>query len=165
MLNASSKSNPVHLDWHTAFKEMLLKWTGKDYIMTGVDTIWPWGYKTWVHSQAQNKAHWLAASEHILGSSQSVCFILSLRLHSSFITYYLLLSVSKAASMAVAKFSASSLLAKLSPYTCFKSLHWWNDGLAWLYFKFFNIALFITTCQIKWSYMTKPIYPRDSSAI
>ena len=43
-------------------------------------------YKTWVHSQTQNKAQWLAAWGHVSVSSQLVCLILSLRLYSSFIT-------------------------------------------------------------------------------
>ena len=51
---------------------------------------WPWyrprGYKTWVHSQTQNKVQWLAACGHSSASSQSLRFILSLRLNSSFIT-------------------------------------------------------------------------------
>ena len=45
-----------------------------------------WGYKTRVHSQTQNKAHWLAACGLLSASSQSLHFILSLRLYSSFIT-------------------------------------------------------------------------------
>ena len=48
--------------------------------------FWPRGYKTWVHSQTQNKAHWLATCGHVSASSQSLRFILSLRLYSSFIT-------------------------------------------------------------------------------
>ena len=47
---------------------------------------WPQGYKTWVHSQTKNKAHWLNACGHVSASSQSLCFILSLRMFSSFIT-------------------------------------------------------------------------------
>ena len=50
------------------------------------DQSWPRGYKTWVHSQTQNKAQWLAACGHVSASSQSLCFILSLRQYSSFIT-------------------------------------------------------------------------------
>ena len=46
----------------------------------------PRGYKTRVHSQTQNKAQWLAACGHVSASSQSLRFILSLRLCSSFIT-------------------------------------------------------------------------------
>ena len=44
---------------------------------------WPRGYKTWVHSQTQQ---WLAACGHVSASSQSLHFILSLSLYSSFIT-------------------------------------------------------------------------------
>ena len=33
--------------------------------------FWPWGYKTWVQSQTQNKAQWLAACGHMSASSQS----------------------------------------------------------------------------------------------
>ena len=43
-------------------------------------------YKTWVHSQTKNKGHWLDACGHVSASSQSLCFILSLRMTSSFIT-------------------------------------------------------------------------------
>ena len=43
------------------------------------------GYKTWVHSQTQNKAQWLAACGHVSASSKSFRFILSLRMNSSFI--------------------------------------------------------------------------------
>ena len=39
-----------------------------------------------VHSQTQNKVQWLAACGHVSASSQSLRFILSLRLYSSFIT-------------------------------------------------------------------------------
>ena len=38
----------------------------------------PRGYETWVHSQTQNKAHWLVACGH--ASSQSLCSISSVRL-------------------------------------------------------------------------------------
>ena len=41
---------------------------------------------SWVHSQTQNKAQWLAACGHVSTSSQSLRFILSLRMYSSFIT-------------------------------------------------------------------------------
>ena len=43
-----------------------------------VSQFWPCGYKTWVHSQTQNKVQWLAACRHVSASSQSLCFILSL---------------------------------------------------------------------------------------
>ena len=61
---------------------------------------WPLGYKTWVHSHTQNKAQWLAACLNVSASSQSLRFILSLRLYSSFITsrpilYLLVLSADK----------------------------------------------------------------------
>ena len=46
----------------------------------------PRGYKTWVQSQTQNKAQWLAACGHKSTSSQSLRFVLSLRMNSSFIT-------------------------------------------------------------------------------
>ena len=46
----------------------------------------PRGYKTWVQSQTQNKAQWLAACGHLSASSQSLRFILRLRMISSFIT-------------------------------------------------------------------------------
>ena len=46
----------------------------------------PRGYKTGVHSQTQNKAQWLAVRGHVSANSQSLRFILSLRLYSSFIT-------------------------------------------------------------------------------
>ena len=55
--------------------------------------------------------------DYIMNGADKIC------LHSNVQNDHLLLRVSKAASMAVAKFSASSLLAKLSPYTCFKSRH------------------------------------------
>ena len=42
------------------------------------------GYTTWVNSQ--NKAQWLAVCGHVSASSQSLGFILRLRLYSSFIT-------------------------------------------------------------------------------
>ena len=41
---------------------------------------------TWVQSQTQNKAQWLAACGHVTASSQSLRFIFSLRMNSSFIT-------------------------------------------------------------------------------
>ena len=44
----------------------------------------PRGYQTWVHSQTQNKAQWLAACRQVSASSQSLRFILSLRLYPSF---------------------------------------------------------------------------------
>ena len=39
-------------------------------------------HKTWVQSQTQNKGQWLAACGHVSASSQSLSFILSLRLNS-----------------------------------------------------------------------------------
>ena len=48
--------------------------------------IRPWGYKTWVQAQTQNKAQWLAACGHVSANSQSLRFILSLKMNSSFIT-------------------------------------------------------------------------------
>ena len=62
---------------------MSLKGYNKGYLST---KIRPRGYKTWVHSQTQNKAQWLAACGHVSAISQSMRFILSLRLYSSFIT-------------------------------------------------------------------------------
>ena len=47
---------------------------------------WPRSYKTWVHSQTQNRAQWLVACGHVSASNQSLRFILSLKLYSSFIT-------------------------------------------------------------------------------
>ena len=47
---------------------------------------WPRGYKTWALSQTQNKAQWLAAGGHVSAGSQSLHFILSVRLYSSVIT-------------------------------------------------------------------------------
>ena len=47
---------------------------------------WPRGYKTWVQSQNQNKAQWVAACGHVPASSQSLRLILSVRLYSNFIT-------------------------------------------------------------------------------
>ena len=38
----------------------------------------PRGYKTWVQSQTQNKAQWLAACGHVSASRQSLRFILSI---------------------------------------------------------------------------------------
>ena len=59
-------------------------------ICFGVNCIkpktWSRGYKTWVHSQTQNKAQWLAVCGHVSASSQSLRFILSLSMYSSFIT-------------------------------------------------------------------------------
>ena len=49
-------------------------------------TTSPEVYKTWVHSRAQNKVQWLVACGHVSASSQSLRFILSLSLYSSFIT-------------------------------------------------------------------------------
>ena len=44
------------------------------------------GYITWLQSQTKNKAQWFAACGHVSTSSQSLRFILSLRMNSSFIT-------------------------------------------------------------------------------
>ena len=57
----------------------------------------------------------------------------------------LLIRASKAVIMAWEKFSASSRLAKLRPYTWRLSRHWWKVGVAWLYFNPFRMAQFITT--------------------
>ena len=46
----------------------------------------PRGCKAWVHSQTHNKVQWLAACGHVAASSQSLHFILSLKMCSSFIT-------------------------------------------------------------------------------
>ena len=48
--------------------------------------IRPRGYKNIVQPQTQNKAQWLAACGHVSASSQSLRFILSLRINSSFVT-------------------------------------------------------------------------------
>ena len=52
-------------------------------VPSSVDVTLLRGYKTWVQSQTQNKAQWLAACEHVSASSQSLCFILSLRMNLS----------------------------------------------------------------------------------
>ena len=59
----------------------------------------PRGYKAWVHSQTQNKAQWLAVCGHVSASSQSLRFILSLSLYSSFITSRPVLVFSSSASL------------------------------------------------------------------
>ena len=41
----------------------------------------PRGYKTWVQSQIRNKVQWLAVCGHVSASSQSLRFIMSLRLN------------------------------------------------------------------------------------
>ena len=53
----------------------------------GLGDTRPRGYKTLVQSQAQNIAQWLAACGHMSARSQSLRFILSLRMNSSFITW------------------------------------------------------------------------------
>ena len=55
-------------------------------LVSRIIVTWPRGYKAWVHSQTQNKAQWLAVCGHVSASSQSLRFILSLSLYSSFIT-------------------------------------------------------------------------------
>ena len=45
----------------------------------------PRDYKTWVQSKTQYKVQWLPACGHVSASSQSLGFILSLRMNSSFI--------------------------------------------------------------------------------
>ena len=55
-------------------------------VQTCLSMTWTRCYKTWVHSQTQNKAQWLAACGHVFAISQSLHFILSLRLYSRFIT-------------------------------------------------------------------------------
>ena len=67
--------NPWSSQWHN--KET------NNSLPASVQT-WPRGYKTWVHFQ--NQAQWLAACRHVYASSQSLHFILSLRLYSRFIT-------------------------------------------------------------------------------
>ena len=54
-------------------------------------------------------------------------------------------NVSKASSTASLNCSASSLLWKFRPYTCLWSRHWWNVGVAALYFILRIIEQFITT--------------------
>ena len=51
-----------------------------------LNVVRPRGNKTWVYSLTQNKAQWLAACGHVSAISQSLRFILSLRLYSSSIT-------------------------------------------------------------------------------
>ena len=64
-----------HLTWYPAWA-----------LQPPIPNIRPRGYKTWLHSQTPNKAHRLAACGHMSASSQSLRFILSIRLYSSFIT-------------------------------------------------------------------------------
>ena len=65
----------------------------------------PRGNKTWLQSQTQNKAQWLADCGHVSASSQSLRFILSLRMNSSFITSRAVLEyASSACSMEPYKF-------------------------------------------------------------
>ena len=71
---------------NTKFWYLLHGWEAKTQTNLRILTAWPRGYKTWVHSQIQNKGQWLAACGHVAASSQSLRFILSLRLYSSFIT-------------------------------------------------------------------------------
>ena len=59
------------------------------WVLSHKNQMWmtrPRGYKTWLQSQTQSKAQWLAACGHMSTSSQSLCFILSLRMNSSFTT-------------------------------------------------------------------------------
>ena len=65
--------------WRTV--RQLWKKTCHDYKV--ILNTWPRGYKTKVQSQTQNKAQWLAACGHMSASSQSLHFILSLRMNSS----------------------------------------------------------------------------------
>ena len=72
--------------------------TGAVKLWMGTATMWdetamwyltrPRGYKTWVQSQTQNKAQWLAACGHVSASSQSLRFILRLRKTSGACTVF-----------------------------------------------------------------------------
>ena len=56
------------------------------FILPCSEVARPRGYKTWVQSQTQNKLQSLSACGHVSASSQSLRFILSMRMNSSFIT-------------------------------------------------------------------------------
>ena len=54
------------------------KWCpGSGVVLDCIDS-WPQSYKTWVHSQTQNKAQWLADCGHVSAISQSLRFILTM---------------------------------------------------------------------------------------
>ena len=68
------------------FSLWLLNHVNSGNTASQLDKTWPRGHKTWVHSQTQNKAQWLVACGHVSASNQSLRFILSLWMNSSFIT-------------------------------------------------------------------------------
>ena len=69
--------------------------------------------------------------------------------HSHKQLLYILCRKSNTFRTTAAKPSASSWLLNLTPYTCREwSLHWWNTGVAWLYFSPLYTSLFSMT----WNY-------------
>ena len=103
-----------------------------------MDRFWSSLYQFWKYTYWQRLIYRFQPQE-IIKNLIYLSKLLYLRFQNSG------LLTSKALIIAVAKTSASSLLEKLSPYTCLLSLHWWKVGVAWLYFKPFNIAQFMTT--------------------
>ena len=75
-LAVCSSSCPAHM--HS-------KMNTTDYSPSDFENL-PRGYKTGVQSQTPNKAQWFVACGYVSTSNQSLPFILSLRMNSSFIT-------------------------------------------------------------------------------
>ena len=66
-------------DWMYYFAKLVT--LSSLFVKSDVNLLsWPRGYKTWVQPQTQNKVQWLAPWRHVSASSQSLRFILSLRL-------------------------------------------------------------------------------------
>ena len=77
---------PAHMYLHDISIDILFCVNGNIVFYPRFDPTWPRCYKTWVKSQTQNKAQWLVACGHMSASSQSLRFVLSLKMNSSFIT-------------------------------------------------------------------------------
>ena len=78
----------IYARWNRPYSMGWLYWLSFQHVamwlalfIPGLDVI-----KLEFHSQTQNKAQWLVACGHVSASNQSLRFILSLRLCSSFIT-------------------------------------------------------------------------------
>ena len=90
--NASSESkfawqfliSVAKMVWYITWKETELVSKFNDYLLLRFSR--PRDYKTWAHSPTRNKVHWLAACGHVSASSQSLRFILSPSMNSSFRT-------------------------------------------------------------------------------
>ena len=109
---------------------------------TKMPQTWPRGYSIWVHSQTQNKAQRLADCGHVSASSQSLRFILSLRMNSSSKILQTLDDCNSDHYVTIARQAWHSLLRNLVKYQQLVLLLLTANDLIWLQRLSIKSALF-----------------------